>query len=134
LNGEQNPTGSAKRVFKSNQYTNDKTYGKNTTTSSLGRFPANLIHDDSDEVLELFPNTKSQGHWSKTKTTGFGEFGNGKSEYLGVGEKDKEGGSASRFFYCAKCSKSERNKGCEGYVLKEGVSNGVIEDIKKILC
>jgi len=78
-----------------------------------GRFPANIIHDGSDEVLEVFPNTKSQGHWSKTKTTGFGEFGNGKSEYLGVGEKDKEGGSASRFFYCAKTSKSERNKGCE---------------------
>jgi site-specific DNA-methyltransferase (adenine-specific) len=63
-----------------------------------GRFPANLIHDNSDEVKECFPESKSQGHWSKTKTTGFGEFGNGSSEYLGVGEKDKEGGNASRFF------------------------------------
>ena len=91
------------------------TYQKEERT---GRFPANLIHDNSDEVRECFPETKSQGHWSKTKTTGFGEFGNGSSEYLGVGEKDKEGGNAARFFksiiYQAKASKSERNKGCEG--------------------
>jgi len=79
----------------------------------IGRFPANLIHDGSEEVTSLFPDTKSQGHWSKTKTTGFGEFGNGKSEYLGVGEKDKLGGSAARFFYCAKASSSERNEGCD---------------------
>ena len=91
------------------------TYQKEERT---GRFPASLIHDNSEEVRECFPETKSQGHWSKTKTTGFGEFGNGSSEYLGVGEKDKEGGNASRFFksiiYQAKASKSERNKGCEG--------------------
>ena len=93
-----------------------------------GRFPANLIHDNSDEVRECFPETKSQGHWSKTKTTGFGEFGNGSSEYLGVGEKDKEGGNAARFFksiiYQAKASKSERNKGCEELEEKPRVFNG----------
>ena len=93
-----------------------------------GRFPVNLIHDNSDEVRECFPETKSQGHWSKTKTTGFGEFGNGSSEYLGVGEKDKEGGNAARFFksiiYQAKASKSERNKGCEELEEKPRVFNG----------
>ena len=71
-----------------------------------------LPNQSSEEVKECFPETKSQGHWSKTKTTGFGEFGNGSSEYLGVGEKDKEGGSASRFFksiiYQAKASKNDR--------------------------
>lgn len=94
---------------------------KNTAkpTQSTGRFPANLILEDCEEVRECFPDSKSQGHWSKTKTTGFGEFGNGSSEYLGVGEKDKEGGNASRFFksiiYQAKASKSERNKGLEDF-------------------
>lgn len=80
-----------------------------------GRFPANLIHDGSDEVLEIFPKTNNQGHWAKTKVTGFGDFGGGSSEYFGVGEKDKQGGSASRFFYCAKASKGERNYGCDFY-------------------
>lgn len=84
-------------------------------TTANGRFPANVIHDGSDEVTDLFPNTKSQGHWSKTKTTGFGKFGNGESVYEGVGQKDKQGGSASRFFYCAKASKSERNAGLDGF-------------------
>ena len=47
-----------------------------------GRFPANLIHDGSDEVVDVFPN------------------------------------GSSRFFYCAKASKSERNMGCEGLEYK----------------
>jgi len=78
---------------------------------SEGRFPANLIHDGSDEVVSLFPNTKSGGgnRNSKGKTdlfTGFGDTGVERSF-------PSSEGSASRFFYCAKASKSERNKGCE---------------------
>ena len=94
--------------------------GSDTSSYSKheGRYPANFIHDGSDSVVELFPETTSQGHWSKTKTIGFGGFGNGKSEYLGVGEKDKTGGSASRFFYCAKASKIEKNIGLEDVVKK----------------
>jgi len=59
---------------------------------SLGRFPANFIHDGSDEVVDLFPNSN---------------------------------GSASRFFYCAKASKSERDMGCENLEEKESVYPGV---------
>lgn len=55
----------------------------------------------------------SPGHWAKSKVTGFGEFGGGTSEYLGVGRKasDDKAGGASRFFYCAKVSTKERNAG-----------------------
>ena len=106
--------------FGTKPMTNNNVYGdysmiKPKNFNPIARFPANFIHDGSEEVLELFPETKSQGHWSKTKTTGFGKFGGGNSEYLGVGEKDKLGGSAARFFYCAKASKSERNKGLDGF-------------------
>lgn len=70
-----------------------------------GRFPANfIIHKDVAPVLDKQSGILSAGHWSKTKTTGFGEFGNGKSEYLGVGRKSETGG-ASRFFYNAKSYK-----------------------------
>jgi DNA modification methylase len=79
-----------------------------------GRFPANFIHDGSDEVLALFPEKAGGGHWAKTKVTGFGEFGGGKSEYLGQGEKDGFG-SAARFFYCAKASKRDRNEGLDDF-------------------
>ncbi len=76
----------------------------------IGRFPANLIHDGSDEVVELFPNTKSGAVKQFTN--------NGANQPINLGGgmlKPTEGseGSASRFFYCAKASKSERNKGCE---------------------
>ena len=92
-----------------------------------GRFPANLIHDGSEEVLGEFPDTKTQGHWSKHEGISGSTIGAFAPKYTGVGEKDKLGGSASRFFqtcefteedypcffYTAKASKSERNEGCE---------------------
>jgi hypothetical protein len=73
-----------------------------------GRFPSNLITDGSDEVVSLFPNTKS-GSGVKKKASGSadGIFNINKidGEYL-----QGDSGSASRFFYCAKASKSERNR------------------------
>jgi DNA modification methylase len=88
-------------------------------TQPTGRFPANLIHDGSDEVVGLFPDSKSTGGQASTPS-GFGEFGGGtrtvEKRNPGLGDS----GSAARFFYCAKSSKSERNKGLEGF--EDGVS------------
>jgi len=93
--------------------------GSDTSTyqNHTGRWPANVIHDGSDEVVELFPTNAGGGHWAKTKVTGYGEFGGGKSEYFGQGEKDGKG-SAARFFYCAKASKRDRNEGLDGFEAK----------------
>ena len=93
--------------------------GRNGEMSlATGRWPANVIHDGSDEVVELFPTNAGGGHWTKTKVTGFGEFGGGQSEYFGPGEKDGKG-SAARFFYCAKASKRDRNEGLDGFEAKK---------------
>ena len=81
------------------------TFGKKETISGgdcsggfvaddKGRFPANLLV--LDDVLDD-GKKRTQGHWSKTKTTGYGKFGGGKSEYCGVGEKDTPE-TYSRFF------------------------------------
>ena len=78
------------------------------TGSASGRWPANLIHDGSDEVVGLFPQTGA-GHHPKAMVTGFGDFGGGKSEYFGPGPKTDKG-SAARFFYCAKASKADREE------------------------
>jgi site-specific DNA-methyltransferase (adenine-specific) len=93
------------------------TGGINIDATRIGtaeRHPANILFDE-DASIFLDEQTKgkiTQGHWAKTKVTGFGEYGGGSSEYLGVGRKAEEkGGGASRFFYVAKVSKSERNKG-----------------------
>jgi site-specific DNA-methyltransferase (adenine-specific) len=78
-----------------------------------GRWPANLIHDGSDEVLELFPDTgKSTGgrigkkNMSTVTNVPAGQYEAGDPGY-------GDSGSAARFFYCAKASKRDRNEGLE---------------------
>jgi len=78
-----------------------------------GRFPANLIHDGSDEVVSLFPvttsgNLKGQPR-VENKIYGSASATLGKPMYW-----NGDTGSAARFFYCAKASRSEREAGLEG--------------------
>ncbi len=78
-----------------------------------GRWPANLIHDGSDEVLAGFPQTTS-GRFNqaqrKAENRTYGKF-NG---YADPKQYDGDSGSAARFFYCAKASRAERNAGLDG--------------------
>jgi site-specific DNA-methyltransferase (adenine-specific) len=82
--------------------------------NDAGRFPANFIHDGSDEVLELFPDTAAGARPAKAnKPTG--EHYEGGWGPISDGERVMfQGGSAARFFYCAKTSRSERNAGLDG--------------------
>jgi len=85
----------------------------NIPTKAIGRFPANFIHDGSDEVVNLFPNTGQKGKCYNYS---------GKKEYQVEGfipnnkpnspSNRGDSGSAARFFYCAKASKKERDMGC----------------------
>ena len=81
--------------------------GVMVTPERTGRWPANLIHDGSEEVTGLFPETtsgkpvgtrKAAHHWASseqgTQLTGFGDTG-----------------SAARFFYTAKADKADRGPG-----------------------
>ena len=78
------------------------------------RWPANLIHDGSDEVVSCFPDAKGQqgdliGH-SKTRGNGiYGEFPPANDAIKRV-ETEK---SAARFFYAAKACKKDREDGCD---------------------
>jgi len=95
----------------------------NRPDTSLGRFPANLIHDNSEEIRECFPEVKGKKPFKKLSSFNFDVGGEHKKQkyesQAGLGET----GNASRFFksiiYQAKASKSERNKGCEGLPLGE---------------
>ena len=95
---------------------------KDYHTRTDGRWPANFIHDGSQEVLDLFPDS-SGGHWPDSKTTGGGKSWGGKSEYKGTGPKDKGDGSAARFFYVPKVSKKDRNEGLDGELPTIGNTN-----------
>lgn len=81
-------------------------------TSPLGRWPANIIHDGSAEVVALFPDSNGSGPARALQR--------GKREGEGWGMADESGelrdagtGSAARFFYCAKASRADRNEGLE---------------------
>ena len=78
-----------------------------TWTENRGRFPANLIHDGSDEVLEVFPDNVKGGTWNNTKGARHFENNGKPTEYTTKGA-DKSVGSAARFFYCPKASKKEK--------------------------
>ena len=80
-----------------------------------GRFPANVIHDGSDEVLEVFTlagPTSTTGKRSDrsreavVKGTAWGVDNHKSREYA-----NEPPGSAARFFYCAKASKQDRGVG-----------------------
>ena len=103
--------------------------------NELGRFPANFIHDGSDEVLEKFP-VSTKGGSPKTGTQGYNSsYVNGEKIDKGIESTfyDSGGRSAARFFYCPKASKKERNAGCEGLPKKSGGSNvkGYTQDVAK---
>lgn len=90
------------------------------TQDDGGRWPANVIHDGSDEVLERFPHTEATGSGNVSGHRRGG--GDGPSVGLSGTKHAADGysdsGSAARFFYCAKPSKAERNAGLEHLVEK----------------
>lgn len=109
-------------VFAKNPHTRSKgkdsgIYGTYNAAESdwsgaKGRFPANVIHDGSQMVLDLFPDTGKSSGGGGVKAPGkngiYGSYsGHEYPQQLGLGDS----GSAARFFYCAKASKKDRGEG-----------------------
>lgn len=75
-----------------------------------GRWPANLIHDGSDEVLAAFPEAPGAiravtgAERSKKTANCYGDFG--RVDYDSRAAYD--GGSVARFYYSAKASSDDR--------------------------
>ena len=78
----------------------------------VGRFPANAIFDEeAGKLLDEQSGVLKSGGGNKSNRNSKSAFGGG-AEYDDVRVADK--GGASRFFYCPKTPKKERN--CMGYV------------------
>ena len=89
--------------------------------NSSGRWPSNIILDEeAGEILDKQNKVKKAGKSVITKhkrqARGFfretyvnGEHSHSKGEVVNY----HDGGGASRFFYCPKVSKKERNAGCD---------------------
>ena len=73
---------------------------------AMGRWPANVIHDGSEEVVAGFPAETSNGNWSG-RQNGAAIWGGGQDGYRGE-ERASDSGSAARFFYTAKADSDDR--------------------------
>ena len=88
-------------------------YEKSGTPLPEGRWPANFIHDGSEEVVGLFPKTgggsysKSGGRNLDGPSRAFGSF---DQSVKNAPDNYGDSGSAARFFYCAKASKADRGE------------------------
>jgi site-specific DNA-methyltransferase (adenine-specific) len=91
-----------------------------TEQNELGRWPANVITDGSDEVLAAFPDAPGQqgdlnGHGKDRLSKGV--FGDMKAARDAMARLDS--GSAARFFYAAKASQEDREEGLESLTSRQ---------------
>ena len=94
-----------------------------------GRWPSNVMHDGSEQIQEIFPETSStevsrerthKGIWTA------GELADTEQFMPAYGDQ----GNASRYFYCAKTSKDERNSGLHGRHQGQYSSDGRAKEIE----
>ena len=101
--------------------------GADMKITAQGRFPANIILDE--EAAKMLDEQSGELGKSSGGNIGvkgnkvYGEFGESVKGNPGFGDK----GGASRFFYTAKASKSERNMGLEGFEEKTMTDYGSIK-------
>ena len=83
---------------------------KNAGATTEGRWPANLIHDGSDEVVGLFPAEarSSCGGGKDQKPPDGNVYSGGWGQHDGSASQYFDSGSAARFFYTAKATRAER--------------------------
>lgn len=81
-----------------------------TKQNTNGRWPANIVHDGSAEVVAMFPTAPGQLAKASTDTTArktqnvYGVMARGSDGQEPRGDT----GSAARFFYCTKATKADR--------------------------
>lgn len=84
-------------------------YGRVSAGTKIGRWPANIVHDGSDDVVSCFPDAPGQlrsvgpRYGAKSSVNVFGDYGP-RDQF----EPRQDSGSAARFFYTAKADKQDR--------------------------
>ena len=86
-----------------------------TPPTAKGRWPANVILDEeAAKMLDEQSGVLKSGSGDKHSKTQMGGYQGGFKPLNGKCDYSADSGGASRFFYCAKASSSERNEGLEG--------------------
>ena len=122
---------SSKNPTDNYNYNESKKYGDYklniaTLPNEQGRFPANTIltydETDYDEVCGGFPNSKgasSQNNYSNGSIYRGQSLQESSTKLEGYREWYNDDGSASRYFYCAKASKKDRDEGLDQFESKK---------------
>jgi site-specific DNA-methyltransferase (adenine-specific) len=76
------------------------------TRDEAGRWPANILHDGSDEALAVFPKSAGGGYPERGGTAGISTSGH--AGYGAPVRVNTPPGNVARFYYCAKAAPSER--------------------------
>jgi len=121
------PIKTTTRTEKGNVF-NEKNSGLRNNPSNMasadpkGRFPANAIFDEEAGKLldEQSGNLSTVGSPKKVDSSKTSMFGAGVPGFQMYGDS----GGASRFFYCPKTSKKDRNEGLEKFEEKQAVGGG----------
>jgi site-specific DNA-methyltransferase (adenine-specific) len=88
--------------------------GSQQVVDASGRWPANVMHDGSDEVLDAFPDAtgaQSPVTGREPSSAMGGDVYNSGMTGRPAQAIRNDSGSAARFFYCAKASKADREDG-----------------------
>lgn len=116
--GEDKPRGRCSKCGHIRECLSKSCADYTTPNVETGRWPANLLHDGSPEVVALFPVTAAANPGRKQtasiSTNAFGDFA-GRDDVVGHADN---GGSAARYFYCAKASKRDRDEGLDGFEVR----------------
>lgn len=99
--------------------------------SSLGRWPANVLHDGSPEVLAAFPDAPGQMASSRADGSAMGNkiYGAMNHGIVPMEPRKDLTSSAARFFYCAKTSRADREEGLDGFATGQSRGGGGIRRI-----
>jgi DNA modification methylase len=88
--------------------------GHHVVGLNKGRWPANTILDEQAAVqLDLFSGLLKSGSGDKHNKNQTGKTFTGIKPISGIRNYESDSGGASRFFYCAKASPSERDMWCD---------------------
>jgi site-specific DNA-methyltransferase (adenine-specific) len=102
-------TESTGEVIGSNTAMSGPNYGRiETGEQTIGRWPANILHDGSDEVVNAFPSSNSSRSEVTSKPGAVYGNGSGLPAHTGIYGFD-DSGSAARFFYSAKADAEDRS-------------------------
>jgi site-specific DNA-methyltransferase (adenine-specific) len=84
-----------------------------------GRWPANITHDGSDEVLAVFPESDGQLASNRGCSHNNGSVEMNSFPMAGQMDPRNDSGSASRFFFCSKATRRDREEGLDDFAPKQ---------------